>query len=47
MLVQYVAATGVRLSAAQMAAVEAVFTPHAAQGARYPEAGWAGMETTA
>ena len=46
-LEQNVAAADMRLSAQQMAAVEAVFTPHAAQGARYPEAGWTGMETTA
>ena len=46
-LEQNVAAASVRMSAEQMAAVEAVFTPGAAQGARYPEAGWTGMETTA
>lgn len=39
------AATKVRLSADQMAQIEAVFTPGAAQGARYPDAGWVGMET--
>ena len=40
-------AAAVRLSAAQMARVEAVFAPGAARGARYPQAGWVGIETKA
>ncbi|QTD45654.1 aldo/keto reductase [Ottowia testudinis] len=40
------AAASVRLSADQMAAIEAVFAPGAAQGGRYAAAGWVGMETS-
>ena len=40
-------AAAVRLSAEQMARVEALFAPGAAQGARYPKAGWAGIEAQA
>ncbi|MDO5626548.1 MAG: aldo/keto reductase [Pseudomonadota bacterium] len=43
-LQQNTEATNVRLSADQMAAIEAVFAPGAAQGGRYGEAGWAGVE---
>jgi len=44
-LEENLAAAQVRLDAAQLAAVEAVFHPGAVQGARYPEAGWMGMES--
>ena len=44
-LQENVAAADMRLDAAQMAAVEAVFAPGAAQGERYTEAGWVGMES--
>ena len=33
------------LTPAQTARIEAVFAPGAAQGGRYPDAGWAGVET--
>jgi aryl-alcohol dehydrogenase-like predicted oxidoreductase len=39
-----VGAARVRLTAEQMAQIDAVFAPGAAQGGRYPEAGWVGME---
>ena len=39
------AAAEVALSADQLARIEAVFTPGAARGGRYPDAGWVGMET--
>lgn len=44
-LEENVAAAAVKLTAEQMAQIEAVFAPGAAQGARYPAAGLAGMET--
>lgn len=39
-----VAAARVRLDAAQLARLDALFSPAAVQGARYPDAGWAGVE---
>jgi aryl-alcohol dehydrogenase-like predicted oxidoreductase len=44
-LQENLAAARVRLDARQMAQLEAVFAPGAARGDRYPEAGWAGVET--
>ncbi|MDR1967381.1 MAG: aldo/keto reductase [Burkholderiaceae bacterium] len=44
-LQENLAAAAVRLDAGQLAQVEAVFTPGAVQGARYPDAGRVGMET--
>ena len=44
-LQENMAAARVTLSPEQMAQIEAVFTPGAAQGARYPQAGWVGMES--
>ena len=46
-LQENVAAADLRLTAAQIGAVEALFAPGAAQGERYPKAGWAGVESTA
>ncbi len=46
-LEENLAAAQVALSAGQMAQIEAVFAPGAAQGARYPQAGWVGMEGSA
>ena len=39
-----VGAARVRLTAEQLAQIDVVFAPGAAQGGRYPEAGWVGME---
>lgn len=44
-LEENLAAAAVRLDAGQVAAIEAVFAPGAAQGARYPDAGRVGIET--
>lgn len=46
-LEQNLAAASVRLGQEQMTAIEAVFSPGVAQGGRYPDAGWVGMETRA
>jgi aryl-alcohol dehydrogenase-like predicted oxidoreductase len=45
-LQENLAAARVRLDARQMAEIEAVFAPGAVQGARYPDAGRAGIETS-
>ena len=44
-LEENLAAARVALTPAQTARIEAVFAPGAAQGGRYPDAGWAGVET--
>ena len=46
-LEENLAAAQVTLDAAQLEQIEAVFAPGAAQGARYPQAGWVGMEGSA
>ncbi|MET3516561.1 MAG: aldo/keto reductase [Gammaproteobacteria bacterium] len=43
-LTQNVGAAGVALDSAQMAALDRLFSPGSAAGARYPDAGWAGIE---
>ncbi|WP_295532363.1 aldo/keto reductase, partial [uncultured Pseudacidovorax sp.] len=46
-LAQNIGAAAVTLSAAQVEALDALFPPGATAGARYPDAGWAGIETVA
>lgn len=46
-LAQNIGAAAVTLSAAQVEALNALFPPGATAGARYPDAGWAGIETAA
>lgn len=45
-LAQNIGAAAVLLSASQVAALDALFPTGATAGARYPDAGWAGIETT-
>ncbi|MBS0429864.1 MAG: aldo/keto reductase [Proteobacteria bacterium] len=46
-LAQNAGAADIALDAAQMHALDALFPPGSAAGARYPDAGWAGIEPTA